>query len=266
MRRRSCPHRSPCRCGPGRPRRRPAPSPWRSAASLTSAGAGSTTFLDHAAPPAALRTTPDPRRAPAARYVARTRCVLGPIGDPLQVLEPASDGTHAASIVAAAILTVPSFCADELLAVRRTPRRTSSAPGRRARPWRPSRRLAGHRPTCLVQQWPRQLAPCSGSSVLVAQMTGFGLDWVGRYLVLDRWLFEVDAHVRSRASDLDASTTDGELRPEATGARPARSSVRRQRRAPWSSRRAHQHHPLDARRRVPSHGRDGDRPPTSIGG
>ena len=33
-----------------------------------------------------------------------------------------------------------------------------------------------------------------GLSVFVAQCVGFGLEWIGRYLILDKWLFKVTHH------------------------------------------------------------------------
>jgi putative flippase GtrA len=39
-------------------------------------------------------------------------------------------------------------------------------------------------------------------AVFVAQLAGFGIVWVGRYLILDRWLFKVTHHGEEPPADL----------------------------------------------------------------
>ena len=46
--------------------------------------------------------------------------------------------------------------------------------------------------------------------MFVAQMTGFGIVWVGRYLVLDRWLFKVTHHGEEPSGD-DLDELHGDL-------------------------------------------------------
>ena len=49
--------------------------------------------------------------------------------------------------------------------------------------------------TYLVERWTADRPSLVQSlAVLVAQLTGFGVVWVGRYLVLDRWLFKAVHH------------------------------------------------------------------------
>ena len=100
----------------------------------------------------------------------------------------------AASIISAAILTLPNFYANKRFVWKDTNKdnlRTQvlvfwvaamlgvTAGDGAHRPRRA--RDAGHR-TTLVQ------AIC----VFFAQCVGFGLVWIGRYLLLDKWLFRVD--------------------------------------------------------------------------
>ena len=101
-----------------------------------------------------------------------------------------------ASVVSAAILTVPNFFANKLFV------------------WRDSSRDKLH--TQVIVFWVAAMLGVSlatlltyfveeavhgsasefGEAVAVffAQLVGFGIVWVGRYLVLDRWLFKVTHH------------------------------------------------------------------------
>lgn len=101
-----------------------------------------------------------------------------------------------ASVVSAAILTVPNFFANKLFV------------------WRDSSRDKLHTQvivfwvaamlgvslatllTYLVERAVHGSASEFGEAVAVffAQLVGFGIVWVGRYLVLDRWLFKVTHH------------------------------------------------------------------------
>ncbi len=130
--------------------------------------------------------------------------VFVPIGQILiQVLGSVFDGNFTlASIVAAAILTIPNFFANKLLVWKDTSKdnlRTQVVVFWVAAMLGVS--LATGL-TFLVQQ----LTEDSSSlvqrvSVFVAQMTGFGIVWVGRYLVLDRWLFKVTHHGEEPTGD-----------------------------------------------------------------
>ena len=139
--------------------------------------------------------------------------VFVPIGQVLiQVLGSVFDGNFTlASIVAAAILTVPNFFANKLLVWKDTSKdnlRTqvivfwvaamlgvSLATGL----------------TYVVQQMTEDSSSLvQRISVFVAQMTGFGIVWVGRYLVLDRWLFKVTHHGEEPSGD-DLDELHGEV-------------------------------------------------------
>ena len=50
--------------------------------------------------------------------------------------------------------------------------------------------------TFVVEGWvhDRVSAVVEAMAVFVAQLVGFGIVWVGRYLILDRWIFKVTHH------------------------------------------------------------------------
>jgi putative flippase GtrA len=114
----------------------------------------------------------------------------------IQVLGSVFDGNFTlASIVAAAILTIPNFFANKLLVWKDTSKdnlRTQVVVFWVAAMLGVS--LATGL-TFVVQQMTEDSSSLvQRVSVFVAQMTGFGIVWVGRYLVLDRWLFKVTHH------------------------------------------------------------------------
>jgi putative flippase GtrA len=144
--------------------------------------------------PAALR---DHARSEVGRKQLRymgVSVVFVPIGQVLiQVLGSVFDGNYtAASVVAAAILTVPNFFANKLLVWKDTSKdnlRTQVVVF-----WVAA--MLGVSLATGLTYVVQQLTADSSSlvqrlSVFVAQMTGFGIVWVGRYLVLDKWLFKV---------------------------------------------------------------------------
>ena len=47
-----------------------------------------------------------------------------------------------------------------------------------------------------------QSAVIEGICVFFAQLVGFGVVWIGRYLILDRWLFKVTHHGEEPTQDL----------------------------------------------------------------
>jgi putative flippase GtrA len=147
--------------------------------------------------PAALR---DHARSEVGRKQLRymgVSVVFVPIGQILiQVLGSVFDGNFTlASIVAAAILTIPNFFANKLLVWKDTSKdnlRTQVVVFWVAAMLGVS--LATGL-TFVVQQMTEESSSLvQRVSVFVAQMTGFGIVWVGRYLVLDRWLFKVTRH------------------------------------------------------------------------
>ena len=140
------------------------------------------------------------------RY-AGVSLVFVPVGQVLiqllgsaRVLHRLPDGTVevnwvAASITSAAILTVPNFFANKCFVWRQQSRdnlrtqvivfwvaamlgvtfATLAHPG-----W----------PTCSIEShsWVEKVA------VFFAQLAGFGIVWLGRYFILDRWLFKITHH------------------------------------------------------------------------
>ncbi|MGZ4683667.1 MAG: GtrA family protein [Acidimicrobiales bacterium] len=137
------------------------------------------------------------------RYVG-VSVVFVPVGQVLiQVLGSVFDGNFTlASIVAAAILTVPNFFANKLLVWKDTSRdnlRTQVVVF-----WVAA--MLGVSLATGLTYVVQQLTVDSSSlmqrvSVFVAQMTGFGIVWVGRYLVLDKWLFRVTHHGEEPSDD-----------------------------------------------------------------
>jgi putative flippase GtrA len=167
-----------------------------------------------------MRLTPATLRDHARSEVGRKQLrymgvslVFVPIGQVLiQVLISAFDGNATkASIVAAAILTVPNFFANKLLVWKDTSKdnlRTQVVVFWVAAMLGVS--LATGL-TYLVQQVTEDSSSLvQRVAVFVAQMTGFGIVWVGRYLVLDRWLFKVTHHGEEPSGD-DLDELHGEL-------------------------------------------------------
>ncbi len=117
-----------------------------------------------------------------------------------------------ASITAAAILTLPNFFANKHYVWRETSRdnlRTqvlvfwvaamlgvSVATGL----------------TYMVEGWVHDRAPgvVEALAVFCAQLLGFGIVWIGRYLILDRWLFKVTHHGQEPDED-DLEMLHGDL-------------------------------------------------------
>ncbi len=147
--------------------------------------------------PAALR---DHARSEVGRKQLRymgVSVVFVPVGQVLiQILGSVFDGNYTqASIVAAAILTVPNFFANKLVVWKDTSRdnlRTQVVVF-----WVAA--MLGVSLATTLTFVVQNLTEDTSSlvqrvSVFVAQMTGFGIVWVGRYLVLDKWLFKVTHH------------------------------------------------------------------------
>jgi putative flippase GtrA len=133
--------------------------------------------------------------------------VFVPVGQVMiQVLGSVFDGNYTlASVVSAAILTIPNFFANKFLVWKNTSKdnlRTQVVVF-----WTAA--MLGVSLATGLTFVVQQLTEDSSSivqrvSVFVAQMTGFGIVWVGRYLVLDRWLFKVTHHGQEpTAEDLD---------------------------------------------------------------
>jgi len=142
------------------------------------------------------------------RYAVVAAAFL-PIGQGLlQVLGPWLDDYTAASLLAAAIATVPNFFANKHFV------------------WRVTSRENLHRQMlvfCVVVMLGVSLATLftylvetvvvdettliRGTAVFCAQILGFGIVWMGRYLILDRWLFKLADRNPEHAATVVAETT-----------------------------------------------------------
>ena len=134
------------------------------------------------------------------RY-AGVSAVFVPIGQGLvQALGLGLNDHTAASLVAAAIVTLPNFFANKRFVWRVTSGET----------------LRGHvlvfwvavmlgvalatTLTYLVETATTgQPTLVRGAAVFVAQMIGFGIVWVGRFLILDRWIFRLAGEAPEQA-------------------------------------------------------------------
>ena len=106
-----------------------------------------------------------------------------------------------ASIVAAAILTVPNFSANKMWVWKDTSRdklRTQVLVF-----WVAAMLgvAAATGLTYLVEQQFHNEGAVEALAVFCAQLVGFGIVWVGRYLILDRWLFKVTHHGEEPGDD-----------------------------------------------------------------
>lgn len=120
-----------------------------------------------------------------------------PVGQVMiQIVGRLLDGNYtAASVICAAILTIPNFFANKYLVWKNTAKdnlRTQVVVF-----W-VAAMLGVTLATLLtfvVQNATEQSSELVRSvAVIVAQLTGFGIVWVIRYLVLDKWLFKVTHH------------------------------------------------------------------------
>lgn len=99
-----------------------------------------------------------------------------------------------ASIVAAAILTVPNFFANRLLVWKDT---TKDRLRTQILVFWVAAMLGVTIATTLtyvVEQQVHDEGIIEPIAVFCAQLLGFGIVWVGRYIILDRWLFKVTHH------------------------------------------------------------------------
>lgn len=99
-----------------------------------------------------------------------------------------------ASIVAAAILTLPNFFANKYIVWRAT-----SRDGLRTQVivfWVAAMLGVTFATTFtyVVELWVHGKGWIEPVAVFFAQLAGFGIVWVGRYVILDRWLFKVTHH------------------------------------------------------------------------
>lgn len=108
-----------------------------------------------------------------------------------------------ASIVSAAILTLPNFFANKLYVWRNTSRdnlRTQVTVF-----WLAAMLGVTFATlfTFLIEQAVHDKAAwIEGTAVFFAQLCGFGIVWVGRFLVLDKWIFKVTHHGQEPPPDV----------------------------------------------------------------
>jgi putative flippase GtrA len=116
----------------------------------------------------------------------------------------------AASVTSAAILTVPNFFANKYLVWKNTSRDNLRT---QVLVFWVAAMLGVTFATALTfvvdamiesHGWIEKVA------VFFAQMTGFGIVWLGRYLILDRWLFKVTHHGEEPGED-DLEMMHGDL-------------------------------------------------------
>lgn len=100
-----------------------------------------------------------------------------------------------ASLVSAAILTLPNFFANKYVVWRDTNRENLRT---QVVVFWIAAMLGVTFATTLTWLVEKEVADESviieSGAVFLAQLTGFGLVWVGRFLVLDRWLFKATHH------------------------------------------------------------------------
>lgn len=115
-----------------------------------------------------------------------------------------------ASIVAAAILTIPNFFANRLLVWKDT---TKDRLRTQILVFWVAAMLGvtiATSLTYLVEQQVQHQGIIEPLAVFFAQLLGFGIVWVGRYIILDRWLFKVTHHGEEPGED-DLDMLHGDL-------------------------------------------------------
>jgi len=115
-----------------------------------------------------------------------------------------------ASIVAAAILTIPNFFANRLLVWKDT---TKDRLRTQILVFWVAAMLGVTIATSLtyvVEQQVHDEGIIEPIAVFFAQLLGFGIVWVGRYIILDRWLFKVTHHGEEPDED-DLEMLHGDL-------------------------------------------------------
>jgi len=115
-----------------------------------------------------------------------------------------------ASIVAAAILTIPNFFANRLLVWKDT---TKDRLRTQILVFWVAAMLGVTIATGLtyvVEQQVHDEGILEPIAVFCAQLIGFGIVWVGRYIILDRWLFKVTHHGEEPGED-DLEMLHGDL-------------------------------------------------------
>ncbi|QNI06760.1 hypothetical protein GAN17_10980 [Mycobacterium kubicae] len=144
---------------------------------------------------------PDVRKK--LRYVA-VALVFLPIGQGLiQLLGPYLHDYAAASLIAASLTTVPNFFANKRFVWRNSP--VTNVRHQVMVFWVVVMLavLLATTFTDLVQNaMVDRSTLVRGASVLGVQVIGFGIVWVGRFMILDRWFFRSKEHPVQRSGDL----------------------------------------------------------------
>jgi putative flippase GtrA len=134
------------------------------------------------------------------RYAA-VSVVFVPIGQILiQILGPWLHNYTTASLLQAAILVVPNFFANKLFVWRVTSREKLRS---QVLAFWVVVMLGVTLATLFTHLVENAMGDRTnlvrGAAVLVAQLLGLGIVWVGRFLILDRWLFKLAADTPERA-------------------------------------------------------------------
>jgi putative flippase GtrA len=134
------------------------------------------------------------------RYVG-VSVVFIPVGQGLiQLLGLWLDNYTAASLLGAAIVTVPGFFANKLFVWRNTSREKLHS---QMLVFWVAMMLSVALATLLTHLVEKGMADQTtavrGAAVFFAQMLGFGIVWVARYFILDLWLFKVSAVTHKHA-------------------------------------------------------------------
>ncbi len=139
------------------------------------------------------------------RYVGLS-VVLVPLGQGLiQVFGPWLDDYTAASLLSAAIITIPGFFANKRFVWRITSHENLRS---QILVFWVTVMLAVLLATLFTHLVEHVVADQTrlvrGGAVFLAQMLGFGIVWVGRFLILDRWLFKLAGDTPEHADEVIA--------------------------------------------------------------
>ncbi len=137
------------------------------------------------------------------RYAA-VSVVFVPIGQILiQILGPWLHNYTTASLLQAAIVTVPNFFANKHFVWQVTSR--ENLRGQMLVFWAAVMlgvALATFFTHLVENAMADRTSLVRGAAVLVAQLLGLGIVWVGRFLILDRWLFKLAGDTPKHAGEL----------------------------------------------------------------
>ncbi|OBI89846.1 hypothetical protein [Mycobacterium asiaticum] len=158
----------------------------------------------------AYASTHDARKK--LRYVGVAAAFM-PLGQGLiQVLGPCLDNYTAASLLAATIVTVPNFFANKHFVWRRT---TSENIRKNMLVFWVVVLLGVSLATWFThlvdQVTVDRTTLVRGTAIFIVQLCGFGIAWIGRFFVLDRWLFKDTHHEQPLTSSRAIPTRELQL-------------------------------------------------------